>query len=139
MRKILWLCFILLAVAACKKDNDVTPSDPATAISGTYDMNRFQEGSIVYNLPATAGNVTVTGALEVTKATAANTATLVIILRATGQSEDRSDPFDVEVRRSGNDYELYEGATKIGTANGTDLTLDFSDAGTRYVVNAKKR
>lgn len=141
MKKFVLFVLLLVLAAACKKGDEAAP-DAAARIAGTYDVSRLSldapgtTDDVSVNLPITQNGNTLSATLDVTRVTE-TTVRLKFTLRITGQPDDPSDlGGDVEVR--GN--ELYEGSTKIGTANGSTLSLDATtDDGIRTVIEAKKR
>ena len=140
MKKILLFFFVLVIFAACKKDSDVTPADPVTTVSGTYEINKLQQGTQIFVLPITAGNQTVSATLTAAPTTAANTVSLSVTIRQTGVPDNTETLGEVEVRGSGTNLELYEGTSKVGTADGKNLTIDATqDTGERIVIVAVRK
>lgn len=138
MKNYLVFFVFLISFSACKKDEDVAPADPATAVSGTYTISRLQDDSGSYNLPQTVNGQTISAILTANRNTA-STVGLSITVRITGQADDVSELGEVEVRQAGSGYELYESNTKIGTADGTSLSIDVTDGGSRFAIDARKQ
>lgn len=139
MQKLILFFAFLFVFSACKKDDDPTPADPITTVSGTYDVSRLQVGADAYNLPLSSGGQTVSATLTAAKGSADNTVLLSITLRVSGSPDDTSDIGEVEVRGTGNNLELYDGTTKVGTADGTTLNIDATDGTDRLVIVARKQ
>lgn len=141
MKNFFLIILLFVLVAACKKGDDATP-DAAARIAGTYDVSRLSidaPGTIddaSYNLPITQSGNTLSATIDVTRVTE-NTVSLNFTLRITGQPDQpNSLGSTLEVRGD----ELYEGSTKLGTANGSTLSLDATDDdGVRTVIEAKKK
>lgn len=131
MKKAILFVFAVLAFAACKKDNDPTPADPATAVSGNYTLSSFYsitEGDTLNfpTLPASYQGVAVSGTLSATKSTS-NFVNMVLTLSATGSTIGTLPLDSVEVRQTGTTYDLYLGGTSLGTADGNTINFDVSD------------
>ncbi|MFD2569917.1 hypothetical protein ACFSUS_04680 [Spirosoma soli] len=127
MKKGLLFVFAVLVFAACKKDNDPAPADLATAIAGNYALNSFfsvTEGDSINfpTLPTTIQGTTISGTISATKRTS-NFVDLLLTVKELGTL-----PLDsVEVRQSGNTYELYLYDLSLGTVEGNTMNFNVSD------------
>ncbi len=143
MKKAFYLLLVVTIAACGKKTTDVTP-DAATVVAGTYEVSSLKQtsaggGTLTFTLPTSttiAGVVTtLSGQLITTKKTAA-TVGIVFSIKATGQSDSPTDLGTFEVKGT----DLYSGTTKVGTGDGTNLSLDVTDnKGTRAVIVSKKK
>ncbi|WP_041257659.1 hypothetical protein [Fibrella aestuarina] len=141
MKKILYVAIVVL-IAACGKKNDTVAPDAAAKIAGTYTVSRFAlSGSGANDFDATLPrsgtingvNVTQSGQLVITRQNESSVS-LSLTVKTTGQADDTTDLGTAEVKGS----DLYDGATKIGTADGTNLSIDATDNGVRVIITAKK-
>ena len=122
------LVLTALAFAACSKSNDPAP-DASAVIAGTYQLTylRQDSASIVdsISLPYKVNGTTViSGTLVATRiASATLTDSIAVTLLVNGISS--SSPLGrVTVQTNGTSYDLYDGANKIGTADGTSINID---------------
>lgn len=141
MKKMLCIALVLL-LAACGKKNDTVAPDAAAKIAGTYTVSRFAISGTGVNdldiaLPRSGTlngvNVTQSGQLVLTRVTE-STVTMSLVVKTTGQADTTDDFGTVDVKGT----DLYEGTTKIGTADGTNVNIDAMDQGTRVIITAKK-
>lgn len=146
MQKLTIFLFVLLAFTACKKDNDVAPADPAAAVAGTYVVSRIAVSGISptddfdSRYPQTSNGITYAGEVIVTQvANSTDRVDFVVNSKVTGQTDNEFVSADgVEVRRNGSNYDLYIGTVKLGTVAGNNMTIDATDQGVRYIVEARR-
>jgi hypothetical protein len=117
---------IPLAFAACSKSNDAAP-DAGTQVAGTYQLNYIRQDSVnvidSLVLPYIVGSTTIaSGTIQVSRLTAA-TDSVGVSLQIQGQNSS-SGLGIVTVQANGNTYDLYDGSSKIGTADGTNISID---------------
>ncbi|QJD77219.1 hypothetical protein [Spirosoma rhododendri] len=139
---------LMLAFAACSKKDDVAPAiDSATQIAGTYVMNNFRYDSAsvsVYNytLPVSSGSNTLSGTI-VARRDSASVVYTTYTLKLTGYPDDNETIGQLKLQGTAAPYDLYYGTTKVGTADGSNFTIDFSytDGGITYrqVISGKKQ
>lgn len=143
MRLKTWLLLVVLLIgaAACRNKDAVNP-DAGARIAGTYAVSRLAitgtgTDNIDVTLPRTGTlngtTVTQSGQVVVTRSTE-NTATMNLVLKTTGQADSSEDLGTVEIR--GN--ELYQDNARLGTADGTNLNIDYSEGGVRVIIVARK-
>lgn len=133
MKKLLYISLVLFVVLGCKKSEDVNPQDLAGKVAGTYNVTTVINGSTTYNFPVSAGGVTLSAVLVVTKVTDTSV-NAVITQKTTGQPDD-SDNFGTFDLKGA---DLYQGSTKYGTADGTNFNIDFTQAGVRNAILSKR-
>lgn len=143
MKRLLYLSlFVALTTACSKNTTDVAP-DAATTIVGTYEVSTLSQtgagASMTYALPLTTTSngvtVTLSGQIGVVKKTE-STVGMTLTLKTTGQPDNNQDIGTLEIKGT----DLYSGTTKVGTADGTNLSLDAANSdGTRAKVVAKKK
>ena len=138
--------FALLVVAAACSKSSVTP-DAGSVVAGTYTIltDRLDTGAVnVYNdtYPlALQGGGTATGTL-VARRDSASVVYITETFKATGYNDQNSTIGQVSLRSNGSSYDMYRQGFKIGTTDGTTLTIDYSgtQGGTAFRVQttAKK-
>ena len=131
---LLLLCFVS-ALSACKKDPD-PEADAASKVAGTYQMTSVTQNGVAVSLPLSQSGVTLSGIVVATRKEA-NTVTIALTLKQTGQA-DQTGGGDLTLAKSGNSYDLMDGTTKVGTADGTNLTLSVSDGSGQSSIIAKR-
>ncbi|MEZ0610050.1 hypothetical protein ACAW74_16145 [Fibrella sp. WM1] len=141
MKKLLYIALVLF-IAACGKKNDTVAPDAAAKIAGTYVVSRFAvsgtgANDFDFKLPQSGtlngATVTYSATVVVTKQTETSVS-MVLIEKITGQADENTEFGTADIKGS----ELYQGTTKVGTADGTDLNIDASGQGIRVIVTAKK-
>ncbi|MBC8153918.1 MAG: hypothetical protein H7Z72_13495 [Bacteroidetes bacterium] len=153
MKKALFALWLPLSLLACSTKNDVPRPDAATVISGEYQLNRtasFSNDQPGYDiiLPQKVGNNTRTGTLMVTR-NAASVVSVSLVQRINGTAGNTTTFGKMDVKAAGSGYALsrYDSdkqQTGTGTADGTAITIEFSDTysptmtTTRYVLEAKR-
>ncbi|MPR32578.1 hypothetical protein [Salmonirosea aquatica] len=131
MKKLLVFLFVATAFAACKKNDDVTPKNPADAVAGTYALTsfRFVQGTDDLNLPqlpfSQAGQ-TISGTLELSP-TSTDEVTLTVTLKITGEAPESFDIDGVEVRKSSEAYSLYVEGELVADADGQNVIFSYSE------------
>lgn len=116
-----------LLLAACAKKQDVTP-DPASTVAGTYPLTYVRSDSAgvklyEYTLPYTAGSNTLSGTMTARR----DSATVIFLtqtIKVTGYSDQTSVIGSVRLQANGSGYDMYLSNQKIGTADGTTLSID---------------
>jgi hypothetical protein len=132
MKQILPFVFVVFVFAACSKNNDPTPSGPASVVSGNYNLSAFlllDGADTVYlpQLPVTSQNVTVSGTLGFTPVrNSSNFVDMLITLKATGSTDAPLSLDSIEVRQSGNSYSFYLGTLQLGVSDGNTVNFDVS-------------
>ncbi|GAB3491652.1 hypothetical protein GCM10027341_04910 [Spirosoma knui] len=131
MKKSILFVLTVLAFAACKKDNDPAPNDPATAVSGNYTIRSFLyiDGADTINLPtlpASSQGISVSGTLTAARSTS-NFVNLLLTLKQTGATDSTLPIDSVEVRQTGNSYGLYLDDTSLGTADGSTINFNVAE------------
>ncbi|WP_338875466.1 hypothetical protein WBJ53_07575 [Spirosoma sp. SC4-14] len=131
--------FVLLplAFAACSKSNDVTP-DAGTQVAGTYTMTNIRYDSaginvFDYTLPLSDGTNTLSGTITARRDSAA-VVYVTATVKQTGYSDSNNTFGQLKLQGSSAPYDLYYGTTKVGTADGKTITIDytFTDQGISY-------
>lgn len=127
---------IVFLVSSCKKGVDKkADEDLAAAVSGQYVMSYFEAKGQSINLP--------TGSLS-GKINIANKDNNVIdMLISTTDTENSnnsgSDTLkDIQLKKENSAINMYYQTTKIGTINGSDLTINIQDGTDQVVIKAKK-
>ncbi len=146
MQKLILFLVVLVAFAACKKDNDVAPADPAAAVAGTYVVSRIAldgpgtAADVDEKYPETVNGITYASELIVNQtANTTDRISFVVKVKETGEDDyEFITAEDIEVRRNGSNYDLYFRTVKIGTATGSNVTLDTTEGGIRYIVEARR-
>ncbi|MBD2700864.1 hypothetical protein IC229_09455 [Spirosoma sp. BT702] len=155
MKKILLGCLLALTIVACKKSADAEPEAGAT-VAGSYQMTLFGldngdgKGYSESPLPITTGPITGSGTITTVRKDASsidlsaklaitqNGSTSLIIYPATSTS------VPVTLQKSGSSYDMMSNGTKIGTADGSTISIDITSpaSGTlksqRVVFKGKK-
>lgn len=154
MKNLILLCLFALALTACKKSEDAAPEAGAT-VAGSYSMtlfgldigNGYNEVALPANTPPTTASGIITSVrkdannVELSaKVTLVQSGTTVIV--AYPPAPLVSIPATLQVSSTG--YDMINGGTKIGTADGTTISIDIAipASGTtkaqRYVFKGKK-
>lgn len=134
----------MATLAACSKKDDVAP-DAGSFVAGTYSLNYIRYDSAgtfqdSLNLPFTFQGITISGSIVATRINA-TVDSLTITLRQTGQNDQVEPLGRVDVQGSSSPYALYVGSQKIGTSDGTTITIDTDptqQGGERYIFRGKK-
>ncbi|MFD2936799.1 hypothetical protein [Spirosoma flavum] len=134
-----------LAFAACSKSNDPAP-DASTVVAGTYQLTYLREDSASVvdsiNLPYKINGTTVASgtiiATRIASATLTDSISFTFLVNGTPSDYPLGR---VTVQTNGTSYDLYDGADKIGTADGTNISIDTDPQDTqtyRIVLKGKK-
>ncbi|WP_119665954.1 hypothetical protein [Fibrisoma montanum] len=141
MRNFLLLLLFAVAFTACKKDSDPEPQQ----VAGNYEVTRLAfdtDGTaddFDLTLPITQGSNSISGSLVATNVSGKpNAVTMRLTLRVTGQQPDETDLGEIELRQTGNTFELYQDNVKLGTADGRNINIDVAEQGTRLIIVARK-
>ncbi|WP_229370380.1 hypothetical protein [Fibrivirga algicola] len=102
--------------------------DAASTVAGTYPLTYVRSDSTgvklyEYNLSYTAGSNTLSGTLTARRDSAA-VVFLTQTVKATGYSDQTSVIGSVRLQANGSSYDMYLSNQKIGTADGTTLSID---------------
>ena len=124
MKKLLIVFLVFGAVTSClpKKNSDVEPE-----LAGTYQLTSVRingaeqvKGSVTSKMVVTKPTDTT---LNFTFTLGTNTANI-------GQADIK--------KTTGKEYDIIDGGTRIGSIDGTNLTLDFDDGSSFYLIVGKK-
>lgn len=121
MIKLLTILSVVLFLAGCSKNDDVT-LDAGDAVAGIHAVSKFTfdgpgtAGDYPYDMPVTNVGLTLSGVFVATRKTE-NTVGMIFTLKVTGSPDDPTGFGDVEVRTNGGNYDLYSGSVKIGTVS----------------------
>ena len=131
MKNLLIVFVLLFSVTSCfpKKDKDIEPD-----LAGTYTMTRFRSGTTELITPQSG----ITGNVMVTRPSDTRVG---ITLNVQGNGQNVSQSLgEVDLRKaSGNEYDLVENGTRVGSINGTTFTIDATDdTGDRLILNASR-
>lgn len=128
------LLFLLLMLftASCVGIFKKKDKDPEPQLAGTYTISTYRVTLGTQTIPGSSGTVLVTGPTN---------NQIDITFNLTGLGSFDSD--NVEVRKNGGSYDMYDGTTKVGSINGTDFSIDAQGADSngqfvRLQVTAKK-
>jgi len=129
--------FIPLAFAACNKSKDVTP-DAGTQVAGTYTMTtiRYDSAGINvfdYTLPLSDGTNTLSGTITARR-DSASVIYVTATIKETGYPDNNNTFGQLKLLGNSAPYDLYYGTTKVGTADGKTISIDytFADQGISY-------
>ncbi|MGV3558852.1 hypothetical protein [Larkinella arboricola] len=156
MKKVLLFLFVLIAFAACKKDNnDPQPDEkpvatPAEKVAGTYKLSSFHfiEGANEVELPTLplveGGKTVASGTAKMTKKSDGKVGLdLSLFIEGEGNVSLLEDQV-IEVREVGSNFGLYVDGQRIGDADGGFIIFNISekdpDTGEelKLAFNAKK-
>ncbi len=134
----------MATLAACSKKDDVAP-DAGTIVAGTYTLNYFRVDSAgtfqdSLNLPVTFQGITISGSIIATRISP-TVDSLTVILRQTGETDENAPLGRVDLQTNGTAHDLYVGSRKVGTSDGTNITIDTDpgqQGGYRYIFRGKK-
>ena len=145
MKQLLLFLIGLVLFASCKKEAEPEPVASAR-VAGTYVISRFAyTGPVAANnfnitLPQSASGVTISGILVADKFNNRDDAvTVKITLKATGQQDSVTDLEDFELKANGSAYDVIYNTVKHGSADGTNINIDYAEANQRIVVVAKRQ
>ncbi len=123
---------LMLAFAACNHPAAVMPVDPATLVAGTYTLGSLQKDSSgvalsSYTLPLTMPSDSISGSVTAT-ADSVGRVLMTQLLKSSGNPDQNTTIGEVYVKASTTvttpiSYDLYLGTQKIGTSDGTHLSL----------------
>ncbi len=145
--KNLLVIFLLALLAACSTKNEVTP-DAGSVVAGVYPLSYIRSDSAgvtlyEYNLPASSGSNSLSGSLTARR-DSASVVLLTQTIKLTGYADQTSILGSVNLRSNGSGYDMYVGTQKVGTADGTSISIDATQTdvttGTIYrdILTAKK-
>ena len=126
MKKLILFLFVALAFSACKKgDTDITPQNPADVVAGRYKLTSFslQQGSQKISLPGSGQPLN--GVAELIKSTEEGYVILTLTVNNTALFS-RDDAFELEVRKSGKVYGLFDGNDQYADVDGGNIIFDLS-------------
>lgn len=135
MKKFILFAVFAIFIAGCsKKEVDPVEVDLGAQISGTYTASKYVENGIVYSLPDQS--IGMSAGVKLTRIS--NTkATGLITITALGVTAE--DGGDVDLKKSGDRIELYDGSTKVGYVEGSKIYIEeVDDDGTTYKIEASK-
>ena len=130
---------VMLLMTACLFDKLKKNKDPEPELAGTYQVSRFVDESQNFdrNLPATINGQRLSAAVIVTRSSDTEIS-FRIDVTINGQVND-GDTGTATIRKaSGKDYDILDGSTRVGSINGTDFNLDYTDGGDRFALTASK-
>ncbi len=138
--KALLLIVLTFFISAC--DNNLfkkKDKDPEPELAGTYQVRRFIDESQNFdeNLPVTINGQRLSAAVIVTRSSDTEIS-FRIDVTVNGQVND-GDTGTATIRKaSGKDYDILDGSTRVGSINGTNFNLDYTDGGDRFALTASK-
>ncbi len=132
--------------ASCKKEAEPEPVASAR-VAGTYVVSRiaYTTNPVATNnyditLPRSVSGVSQSGTLAADKFNSRDDAvTVKITIKTTGQQDAIIDLEDFELKANGNTYDVIYNTVKYGTADGTNINIDYTEANQRIVVAAKRQ
>lgn len=134
MKNVLIALILLLTVTSClpKKGGK---DDPEPDLAGTYQVSRFVDESqnININLP----NSGVSAAVIVTRPSDTRLGFRIDVTNNGRVTTGTSATATIR-KASGKDYDILNGSTRVGSVNGTDFNLDYTDRGDRFALTARK-
>ncbi|MCY7357465.1 MAG: hypothetical protein LH609_08335 [Rudanella sp.] len=125
-------CLLLVVFAGCKKEEEAEPEAGAT-VAATYQMTAWGldngTGYSEVALPVTTGATTGSGIVTAVRRDAntvelsskITTNTSIISFPGVGQTS-----VPATLQKSSTGYDMLNNGTKIGTANGTTITIDIT-------------
>lgn len=132
MKNLLLALLILFTVSSCLPEKR-GKNDPEPELAGTYNLTRFLANNQEY-ITSTSG---ITGSITVTRVNSSRLS-MSLSLRGGGQNvTENLGEVDI-TKASGSNYDILEAGTRIGSINGTDLSLDAGTGADRIVVTARK-
>ena len=137
MKNTLIALVLLLVVTSClpkKKDKDPEPE-----LAGTYQVDRFIDESQGFdrNLPVTINNQTLSAAVIVSRSSDTEIRFRIDVTVNGQVTTGDTGPATIK-KASGKDYDILDGSTRVGSINGTDFSLDYTDGGDRFALTATK-
>lgn len=141
--KNLWIALLLfLTVSSCLPDKKgKNDPDPEPDLSGTYQVSRLidetSSPAINLTLPTTTNGHRLSATVVVSRLSEThirfNINTNIDGQITNGQTADAT----IQKASTGS-YDLLDGSTRVGSINGTDFSIDATEAGKRIAVVARK-
>lgn len=134
-----WLIavLLLLTTVSCLPNKKDKNSDPEPELAGTYQVSRLIDESGSPPLDITLPSSGASAAVIVSRLSDTQISFRIDVTNSgrviTGQSATTT------IRKaSGKDYDILDGNTRVGSINGTDFVLDYTDGGDRFAITARK-
>ncbi len=127
---------IVFLVPSCKKDVDKkAEQDLAASVAGQYEMSYFEAKGQPINLPAGS----LSGKINIANKDN-NVIDMFISTTDTENSNNSGSETlkDIQLKKENSAIDMYYQTTKIGTINGSDLTINIQDGTDQVVIKAKK-
>lgn len=146
MKQLLLFLVGLVLFASCKKEAEPEPVASAK-VSGTYVVSRYAytttpmaSNNFNITLPQSASGVTISGILVADKFNNRDDAvTVKVTLKITGQQDFVTDLQDFDLKANGSTYDIMYNMVKYGSADGTNINIDFTEGNQRIIVVAKRQ
>lgn len=145
MKQLLLFLIGLLLFSSCKKEAEPEPVASAR-VAGTYVVSRVAyTGPTAANnyditLPRSVSGITQSGTLVADKFNSRDDAvTVKVTIKTTGQQDAVIDLEDFELKANGSAYDVIYNTVKYGTADGTNINIDYTEANQRIIVVAKRQ
>lgn len=140
--KNIWIALVLLlTVSACLPDKK-GKKDPEPDLSGRYAVSRLISDDttppVNLSLPVTLNDGRRLSAVVVVSKLSDTQIRFHIDTDLDGRVEVGSNADLTIQKASGRDYDLIENGNRVGFINGTDFSIDFTQAGKRTVITARK-
>ena len=137
MKNLLIALLLLLTVAGClpKKKDAVTPA-AEPELAGSYRVSQLTLGATTVTFPNSAGS----SATAVVSRLSDTQIGLIVNVAANGATTPNNFGTLTTKKASGQNYDVIDPSNnaRIGTINGTDFTLDFTDGGQRFILISRK-
>lgn len=130
MKNVLIALILLLTVSSCLPKKK---SDPEPELAGTYQVSRLTSNGTTTNLPMNG-----VSAIVVVTRSGDTKIDFRIDLINTGKVFGTESASATIQKASGKEYDILDGSTRVGSINGTDFNLDYTDGGDRFVLIAHK-
>ncbi|GAB3641107.1 hypothetical protein [Spirosoma arcticum] len=129
------LIALTLLMNACIFDKLKKDKDPEPELAGTYQVTRLVDES--QNLDVTLPNSGISASVIVTRSSDTEIRFRIDVTVNGRVTTGDTGPATIR-KASGRDYDILDGSTRVGSINGTDFSLDFTDGGDRFAITANK-
>ncbi|QHV99025.1 hypothetical protein [Spirosoma endbachense] len=130
--KNVWIALCLLwLVIACLPEK-IGKKDPEPDLAGTYQITNFVNDGVTL-IPRSG----VSGRVNVTK-DSDNQLAISFSITNNGQTSNVDGGIVSISKSSGSSYDIVESGTRIGSIDGTNFSLSYSDINSSFSISAKK-
>jgi hypothetical protein len=149
MKHVLLLLVGLMAFVSCQKEDEPAPVASAR-VSGTYALSRLAYDStgttsdynitLPQSVTTSTGIISYSGTIVVEKYNNLDNAVTITLAFGTTGAQDVGNPVEnIQLEPNGSAYNLVYSGQTIGTANGTNITIDIIDGAERFIYEGRRQ